>query len=626
MIKSKKRLIKDILFFLALLLLHVVYIYFYSKSLGDKRIHLDKIQWKPGSPVEQGIHPHRMQRAEKYIDSRLPAARSLIIIKDGRTILEKYYWQGGPQETDYLHSMNSAVLEMLIGIAVKENILTGLSQPLADFFPAWFEQNIRLNSKTLTIESLLQVKAELLWGEETPEYWQLFYAQDKVTASLDALFSPSVNKKNQAANFAAAFLLSEIIRLASGMDIFVFADQYLFAPLEITTYKNYKVQRNRMQEFLGFKLKTLDLAKLGYLILQEGIWEDRQLVSSDWVRTRMKNGKQVGSVINQAGNWQHKILGGKHGFAAQGEGGQFIVLYPELDMVVAVNSNSRFPLPKTSGYEKLFELIARSALQEGENLENIESYDGDPTERAYYEPNFVFATHVPQELQNFFKDFARDIATKDVRMVVHHYAKGYEKDDDTFKSVYGNWYKIYGGGTGELESVQINKVRIENNRAYLRGILKYSYANMQEGIDGWFPIENLIKLRGRWQWFGSPVYASILDRDEYFDAEVDDEIATFINECAGAFIGGDRTGKSCFVDSFSYNGSDRSQFSGMVIPFLKDQVKIKLHLTRVEQSGRKRLVEGYFESNGLGEMRMPPGMQIIREKGHWKWFGNGGKI
>ena len=622
MIKGKI-LIKDILFFLALMLLHVGYIYYYSTSLGDKRIHLDTIQWNPAAPAEQSLHPHRLQRAEKYIDSRLPAARSLIIIKNGKTVLEKYYWQGGPQETDYLHSLNSAVLELLVGIAVKENVLTGVDQPLADFFPAWFEQNPVQAGPALTIDSLLQVNSELLWGDETPEYWQLFYAQEKIIACLDALFVGH-DTSHPAANFAAAFLLSDIIRQASGKDIFAFADQYLFALMGITTYADEPAQRNRMQDFIGFKLKTLDLAKLGYLILHDGIWEERELVDPEWIRARMKKAGLADSGKGLAGNWQHGTFDEKSSLIAQGEGGQFIVLYPELDMVVAVNSNSRFPLPQMSGYDSLWGLIAQSVLQEGENSANIESYDGDPNERAYYEPNFVFATHVPQELQNFFRDFARDIGTNDVRMVVHHYAKGYEKDDDTFRSVYGKWYKMYGGGTGELESVQINKVRIEKNRAYLRGMLKYSYANMQEGIDGWFPIESLIKLRGRWQWFGSPAYADILDLDEYFDAEVSDDISAFIDDCAGAFIVGHQSGKRCFSESFRYSGAGISQFSSMIIPFIKDQVKVKLHLTMVKETGTSRLVEGYFESSGLGEIRLPPGMQIIRENGGWKWLGSGG--
>jgi hypothetical protein len=619
---KRKTLIKDISFFLVLMLFHVAYVYYFSTSLGKKSVHFEKIQWNASTPVEQGIDANRLQLAEKYIASRLPAARSLIIIKNGKTVFEKYYWKAEPQETDYLHSLNSAVLKLLVGITLQQNMITGVDQPLVDFFPAWFEQNPLQTSPALTIDSLLQVQAPVLWGDDTPEYWQLFYAQDKISVSLNALFA-NEETTHQAANFAAAFLLSEIIQQISGKDIFAFADQHLFAPMGITTYADEPAKHNRMQNFIGLKLKTLDLAKLGYLVLNDGTWDGRELVAPDWIRARVKKAEPAGPGESLAGNWQYRAFDEKSSFMAQGEGGQFIVLFPELDMVVAVNSNSRFPLPQMSGYDPLFELIAQSVLQEGENPEKTESYVGDPTERAYYEPNFVFATHVPQELHDFFKNFAKDIGTNDVRMVVHHYAKGYEKDDDTFRSVYGNWYKMYAGGTGELESVQINKVRIEKNRAYLRGILKYSYANMQEGIDGWFPIESLIKLRGRWQWFGSPAYADILDRDEYFDADVSDDISTFIDDCAGAFIGGYQVEKSCFSEVFRYNDADRAQISGMIIPFIKDRSKVGLHLTRVEQTGTRRLVEGYFESSGLGEIRLPPGMKIVQEDGGWKWLGNG---
>jgi len=619
---KRKTLIKDILFFLALMLFHVVYVYYFSTSLGKKSVHFEKIQWNAAEPVEQGIDAKRLQRAAKYIDSRMPAARSLIIIKNGKTVFEKYYWKAEPQETDYLHSLNSAVLELLVGITLQQKMITGADQPLVDFFPAWFAQSPAPTDRPPTIDSLLQVQAELLWGDDTPEYWRLFYAQDKITASLDALFARH-DTTHRAANFAAAFLLSEIIRQVSGKDIFAFFDQHVLAPMGITTYAGDSVQNNRMQNFIGFKLKTLDLAKLGYLILNNGSWEGRQLVSPDWIRTRINNVKQADPGKSLAGNWQHKTFEGNSIFMVQGEGGQFIVLYPELDMVVALNSNSRFPLPQMSGYDPLFELIAQSVLQEGEPHENTEYFRGDPTERAYFEPNFVFATKVPQDLHDFFKDFAKDIATNDVRMVVYHYAKGYEKGDDTFRSVYGNWHEMFAGGTGELESVQINKVRIEENRAYLRGMLKYSYANMQQGIDGWFPIESLIKLRGRWQWFGSPAYASILDQDEYFDAEVSDDISSFIDECGGAFIKGYQADKRCFSEFFRYNRADRSQIAGMVIPFLKDRLKVRLHLTMVEQTGTSRLVKGYFESSGLGEIRLPPGMKIIQENGAWKWYGNG---
>ena len=123
---KRKALIKDISFFLVLMLFHVAYVYYFSTSLGKKSVHFEKIQWNASTPVEQGIDANRLQLAAKYIDSRLPAARSLIIIKNGKTVFEKYYWKAEPQETDYLHSLNSAVLKLLVGITLQQNMITGV--------------------------------------------------------------------------------------------------------------------------------------------------------------------------------------------------------------------------------------------------------------------------------------------------------------------------------------------------------------------------------------------------------------------------------------------------------------------------------------------------------------------
>jgi CubicO group peptidase (beta-lactamase class C family) len=616
-----KRLIKDILFFLALLLFHVAYIYFGTNTFGDKSVHFEKIQWNPSKPAEQGIHPFRLKTAADYADSRLPAARSMIVIKNGKTILEKYLRKSAPVDSYYLHSLNSMVLELLVGVAEQEKMLSSTDAPLAGFFPAWFAQNPDINKADPTVNSLLEVEAPLLWGNDNPEYWQLFYAHDKIAASLDLLFADR-GTDNPAANFAAAFLLGEIIGQISGMDVFKFAEKYLFTPMGIERYENTTAGHSPEQRFIGFQLKTLDLAKLGYLFMQNGKWQDRQLLPPGRTRKVLLTSQPSSDSI-MAGKWQHHVFNKRKVVVSKGEGGQLLALFPEDDMVVAVNSNSLFPLPQVNGYDSLLEIAAESFQKKGESLEQVISYAGDPTERSYYEPNFVFSTRVPGDIQQFFRDFASDIATGDVRKVIYHYARGYEKDDDTFRSVPGNWYEMYAGGTGELESVEINKVRVEKNRAYLRGSIKYSYANMQQGLDGWFPMESLIKLRGRWQWFGSPVYAEILDRDEYFDAAVTDDIATFIDTCGNAFIGGYQVEKKCFAESFIYNGADRAKVSNILIPFLKDSLKSDLHLTRVEPDKTKQLVEGYFFTKKLGEISLPPGMQIVQENGSWKWLGNG---
>jgi len=602
-------------------------IYLGARYLGNQTLHVAKKQWYPAKAADQGVDPHRLRRAEEYIDARLPSARGLIIIKNGKTILEKYYWKGGPEETDFLHSLNGCVIEALIGIALQEGLITRSDQPLSDFFPDYYRQGSGRDISRLTIDDLLRVHPPLIWGNETTEYWQLFYAKDQIVTAIGVLASGNM-EPNPAAKFAANFLLAKIIEKVSAVDIFEFANSRLFAPMGITTYSERKDNEEPDSDFIGFKLKTLDLAKFGYLILNQGDWQGSQIVPQTWIQKKMKV-VSIDPLTDNRGSWQSVMIDGVKSYIGRGEGGQFIVFSPELDLVIAVSSKSWFPLFESSSYPSLFQLIVRAAKADPSTEQSPDYSDKQGTEQ-YFAPNFVFATKVPEDIQQFFSDFAKSIATNDVRRVAHHYVKGYYRVDNRYiynrkVSVYEFWGKIFNGGSGELQSVQINKIRIDKNRAYLRGVLKYSYHNMNEGSVGWFPLENLMKIRDRWQWVGVPASAAILDRDEYFDVEISPEVSSFLNDCSGAFIGPEQESrKGCFSKLFLHNGITQAQLSERLKPFFQNH-KAKLHFTRMDRFKEGRTVEGYFDQSIIGSLSLPPTMKITKENDQWKWLGNGRK-
>jgi CubicO group peptidase (beta-lactamase class C family) len=624
--KKLPRKYRDPLIFLSLLIMVPSSIYFISMNFGDQRLHVEKKQWNPAEAADQGIEEQLLKRAAEYVETRLPTIRGLVITKNGRTVHEKYYWKGGPREKDYLHSLNGPILHALVGIAIDKKMLAGTGQPLAHFFP-----DHAAASGSLTISDLLVVRAPLLWGDGPPEYWALFFSSDRVGAALQIL-QPGGENPGPAANYAAAFLLAEIIGKAAASSVFEFADKHLFAPMGIATVAKTREKGGFMDPFTGFALRTLDLAKFGHLIMHGGTWEDRQIIPGDWA-AKITAQPAGGPGKSVPGGWQRLTVHGKEAITARGEGGQYIVLVPELDLLVAVSSKSLFPLAENSGYDHLFRLLVVAS----DAKLSQQALTADPEERPYYEPNFVNATVVPDEIRQFFLDFARDIATQDINRILYHYAKGYETkdtnrgfldklflDDDDFSAMYGFWRKIFFGGSGDLEFVQIDKLRIDGNRAYLRGNLKYSYANMNEGSFGWFALENLIKLRGRWLWLGTPEYGEILDRDEYFDAEVSAELAEFIDACGQSLVrvaGADD--KACFDEEFLYNGLQQEGLHQLLQPLWEDNSKVKMHITRTQEAGGEALLQGYLENSRVGSIMLPPAMKIARGAGKWRWAGNG---
>jgi hypothetical protein len=231
---------------------------------------------------------------------------------------------------------------------------------------------------------------------------------------------------------------------------------------------------------------------------------------------------------------------------------------------------------------------------------------------------------VPQDILDFFHQFARDVVSKDTRRIAANYARAYETNQDAFgRVVYDTPYPLLlGPSPPHLEYVHITKIRIENNRAYLRGSINFDYINIFAGLVGVWPLENLIKLKGRWKWLGLPEKTALLDRDDYFDAELSEEQHGFVDNCSDPLAGESSLfGNDCFAENFQMAGTGREQFAERLRPFLQGRSGVNLHVTGVQQSGAAYRVQGYIEGSALGELRLPEDLHMVKENGVWKWQG-----
>ena len=129
----------------------------------------------------------------------------------------------------------------------------------------------------------------------------------------------------------------------------------LFEPLQITP-DHWDEHDGINAGGWGLYLKTEDLAKMGQLLLQDGKWNGKQLLPEGWVKEASK--KQVPSVPNmvrpdemeKAGltpensdwvqGYGYQMWRCRHnGFRADGANGQYILVFPDLDAVIAVTAN-----------------------------------------------------------------------------------------------------------------------------------------------------------------------------------------------------------------------------------------------------------------------------------------------
>ena len=619
---SMKKILKISAVYLVCFVALTVGFYTFIVVYAQKTFYLDDKQWHPAEPETQHIDQARLNKALDYVDTRLPTARSLLMLRNGKTVVEKYYWMGGPQVTDYLHSLNLPLLQVLIGIAIDHQLIQGPEQPLSAFFQKHLTQPLSDGTASLTLSHLLRAQAPLLWGAGNPDYWDLFYAADRIEASLRVI-SRQQTRNQPAINFAAAYLLSRVIEQVSGQSVFNFAYRYLFQPLGITTYApdDDDLPHDPM---VGFQLKALDLTKVGYLLAQEGAWDGQRIVSKEWVRWLFFKVPHAELDDTSGGSWVKTTIRGHESLVVRGDGGQYLVLIPALHAVVVTTSTSRFALPQDNGHDRLLQLIVEAVLETSDTAGMVARLELKPETKSglytdRFAPNYVFSTPVPQDILDFFHQFAQDIDSKDTRRIAQNYARAYEHSSDIHVSPSRLMFSV---SPPHLEYVHITKIRIENDRAYLRGTLKFHFIHIFAGLDGVWPLENLIKLKGRWRWLGLPEKTALLDRDDYFDAELSEEQQQFVDDCSGPLVGESSLfGNDCFAEAFQLAGGGKELFAERLQPFLKGRSGVRLHLTGLQRNGAAYRVQGYIEGSALGELRLPHDLHIVKENGGWKWQG-----
>ncbi|MDH3317811.1 MAG: serine hydrolase, partial [Gammaproteobacteria bacterium] len=141
-------------------------------------------------------------------------------------------------------------------------------------------------------------------------------------------------------------ILGEVIRKQSKMSVDEFSRKYLFDPLGIADLNWSVFPNGTVDTGGGFMVRPRDLAKIGYLMLTDGKWNNRRIVSKQWVKesTRQHVGQIGVETIASGYGYQWHVGERKfnqrttRAFFAAGLGGQYIFVLPDLDLVVVFNS------------------------------------------------------------------------------------------------------------------------------------------------------------------------------------------------------------------------------------------------------------------------------------------------
>ncbi|MBJ2173071.1 serine hydrolase [Aureibaculum sp. A20] len=308
------------------------YLYTQPKSLNDG--------WKTTNLQLQQVDTALVYKMFNQIKTRQNEIHSVLLVKNNQLIIEEYFKGNSVNKTHDLRSVTKSIRSLLTGIAIDNGFIESIDDPISKYLQVVPNKNSDPRKDSITIRHLLTMSTGLDcndWDKKSKGQ------EDKVHKKKDwiqyTLNLPMLYKPGTVSNYCSmgTILLAEIVSKASGMTIDKFAEQYLFTPLGITNVSwGHTSNKEIIPSGQRLYMTSRDLAKIGQLILNKGKWNEKQLISEKWIEESTLPKTKI-TAIDYGYLWwnipftvNEKVLVSK---TATGNGGQYIMVLPELDMV-----------------------------------------------------------------------------------------------------------------------------------------------------------------------------------------------------------------------------------------------------------------------------------------------------
>ena len=331
-------------------------------------------QWTLVSPASVGMDAATLNQAPALVDSSNTGVSALLVMRHGQPVMERY-WNGYGKDT--LHDMRSAtksITSLLVGMAIDEHDLGGVDDTLAQWLSTDYPGAPALAHGTV-LKNLLMMQGGLDcndWNNASPGNEENMYdAQDwvKFYLELAGKYPPGTVTVYCTGN---PVTLGHVLRNATHQSVATFAQSHLFGPLGITSAR-WNTYDNGTEIDTGghMQMRPRDMARIGQFALQRGMWNGTQRVSSAWIDVSTS---RLGAFDSDPADgygylWWHSTdrrgLTSVQTFYANGAGGQFIFVCPELDLVVVMTGENYDNEPAVQRAHQFYDSFILPAVNAG---------------------------------------------------------------------------------------------------------------------------------------------------------------------------------------------------------------------------------------------------------------------
>lgn len=258
---------------------------------------------------------------------------SCVVYKENSIVFEYYRNRKIKEKQHKIYSITKSIISALYGIAIQQGYIENDDVPISNFF-----SDIDDTKKGITIRHLLTMSSGLRWSGNSAmiptRNWVKFILEQPVESE------PGTQMKYSCGN---SHLLSAILQKATQMNTVDFAKKNLFLPLGIQDFNWHRDAQGVAIGGFGLTMKVEDMLKFGRLYAQNGEWNSKQLIPTEWIE---KSTNVFSTADNTSYGYHWWIMNHKYvdyetskTYYAAGRGGQYIFINQEKRLVAVFTSN-----------------------------------------------------------------------------------------------------------------------------------------------------------------------------------------------------------------------------------------------------------------------------------------------
>lgn len=282
----------------------------------------------------------------------------IVVQKNGKTAYEGYFKGYTAERALHVFSVTKSVINVLIGISVDKGYIESVDSKVLDFFPDYTVKRGEKTIQRVTIRDIITMTAPYKY--KYAPYTKYFTSESWVKAALDLLGGRGELGQFRYTPLIGPDILSGILSKATGRSVLDFARENLFSPMGIRVDRNVvfntkeeqiavMTKENNISGWVadpkgintagwGLFLTPSEMAKIGQLYLNRGIWNGKQLVSPEWIDESTREQSRWDELGLKYGYLWWVIDEKERSFAALGDGGNVIYVNPVKNLVVAIAS------------------------------------------------------------------------------------------------------------------------------------------------------------------------------------------------------------------------------------------------------------------------------------------------